>query len=303
MTDTPTTHRVAEGLPDPDAALRLLADAEAADGVEAFGEAFVRGLTDADAGHRHFHVPAADGSGELLGIAGVAPDAIELAVAPGARRRGVGAALLRAVDGAVGKLLPVWAHGNVAGAAELAEGTGRRVVRELLQMTADGDALASLADGGIPPEGIRLEDLPAAWERMGEDSVDAAWLAVNNEAFSWHPEQGGWDEKQLRRARDVDWFDPSGVLFAVDEATDRLVGFHWTKWHGGGTGEVYVIGLADAARGRGVGGWLTAAGMEHLRGRGAERVILYVEGDNGPAVRTYEKLGFDVTRADVMYGM
>ena len=68
MTDTPATHRVTEGLPDPDAALRLLAEAEAADGVEAFGEAFVRGLTDADAGHRHFHVPAADGSGELLSI-------------------------------------------------------------------------------------------------------------------------------------------------------------------------------------------------------------------------------------------
>lgn len=42
MTDTPATHRVTEGLPDPDAALRLLAEAEAADGVEAFGEAFVR---------------------------------------------------------------------------------------------------------------------------------------------------------------------------------------------------------------------------------------------------------------------
>lgn len=60
MTDTPATHRVTEGLPDPVAALRLLADAEAADGVEAFGEAFVRGLTDADAGHRHFRVPAAE---------------------------------------------------------------------------------------------------------------------------------------------------------------------------------------------------------------------------------------------------
>lgn len=302
MTDAPA-HHVTEGPPDSAAALRLLSGAEAADGVEAFGEAFVRGLTDAGAGHRHFHVTADDGSGDLLGIAGVAPDAIELAVAPAARRRGVGAALLGAVDGAVGKRLPVWAHGNVAGAAELAAGTGRRVVRELLQMTAGRDALDSLADGGARPEGFRLEDLPAARRRMGEEAVDAAWLAVNNEAFSWHPEQGGWDERQLRRARDVDWFDPSGVLFAVDEATGEPVGFHWTKWHGEGTGEVYVIGLAGAARGRGVGGWLTAAGMNHLRDRGAERVILYVEGDNAPAVRTYEKLGFEVTRTDVMYGM
>ena len=66
---------------------------------------------------------------------------------------------------------------------------------------------------------------------------------------------------------------------------------------------MYVIGLADAARGRGIGGWLTRAGMRHLRDRGDDRVILYVEGDNEPAVRTYERTGFEVARRDVMYGM
>lgn len=138
---------------------------------------------------------------------------------------------------------------------------------------------------------------------MGADAVDRAWLAVNNEAFDWHPEQGGWDLAQLERARDVDWFDPEGVFFAVDDETGEILGFHWTKWHGDATGEVYVIGLAGAARGRGIGGWLTRVGMAHLRDRGARRVLLYVEGDNGPAVRTYEKTGFDVTRTDVMYGV
>ncbi|MFC3850336.1 mycothiol synthase [Corynebacterium hansenii] len=293
------TFRIEEGAPDPAEARALLAAIESADGVEPFGEAFVRGLSDPAAGHRHLRVLD---DGTLIGLAGVADDSAELAVSADFRRRGAGRALLDAVDGLVGKRLPVWAHGDVAGAGELAAATGRRVVRELLQMTAAGEAVAALGDEDAP-EGIRLEDLPTARARMGEGAVDEAWLAVNNGAFDWHPEQGGWDLAQLRRGRDVEWFDPAGVLFAVDEGSGEILGFHWTKWHGGGVGEVYVIGLAGAARGRGVGGWLTRAGMRHLRDRGADRVILYVEGDNVPAVRTYERTGFDVTRRDVMYGM
>lgn len=294
------TFTIEIGTPEPAAARALLESVAGADGVEPFGEAFVRGLEDEDAGHRH--VQLLD-DGALCGLAGVADDSAELAVSPDARRRGGGKSLLDAVDRLVGKQLPVWAHGDVAGAAELAAATGRKVVRELLQMTAGGEAIVQLADDEPAPRGIRLENLPAARERMGDDAVDEAWLAVNNEAFDWHPEQGGWDAGQLRRARDVEWFDPAGVLFAVDAESGEILGFHWTKWHGGGVGEVYVIGLAGATRGRGVGGWLTRAGMRHLRDRGADRVILYVEGDNEPAVRTYERTGFDVTRRDVMYGV
>lgn len=293
------TFRIEEGAPDLAEARGLLSAIETADGVEPFGEAFVRGLSDSSAGHRHLRV-LDDGS--LVGLAAVAGDSAELAIAVEHRRRGAGTALLGAVDGLVGKRLPVWAHGNVPGAPELAASCGRRVVRELLQMTASGEAVSGLVDEE-PPAGIRLEDLPAATARLGEDAVDEAWLAVNNEAFDWHPEQGGWDLAQLRRGRSAEWFDPAGVLFAVDDETGEILGFHWTKWHGDGVGEVYVIGLAGAARGRGAGGWLTRAGMRHLRDRGADRVILYVEGDNAPAVRTYERTGFDVTRRDVMYGV
>lgn len=293
------TFRIEEGAPDLAEARALLSAIEAADGVEPFGEAFVLGLSDPSAGHRHLRVLDDD---SLVGMAAVADDSAELAVAVDRRRRGAGNALLRAVDELVGKPLPVWAHGNVPGAAELAASSGRRVVRELLQMTASGRAVSALGEEE-PPAGIRLEDLPTATVRMGEDAVDEAWLAVNNEAFDWHPEQGGWDLERLRRGRSVEWFDPAGVLFAVDGDTGEILGFHWTKRHGGGVGEVYVIGLADAARGRGIGGWLTRAGMRHLRDQGDDRVILYVEGDNEPAVRTYERTGFEVARRDVMYGM
>lgn len=293
------TFRIEEGAPDPAEARALLDGIAAADGVEPFGEAFVRGLSDASAGHGHVRLLD---DATLVGVAAFAPDAAELAVAPGSRRRGGGGLLLRAVDERTPEPVPVWAHGDVPGAAALAAESGRRVVRELLQMTAGEDVVAGLAEEDAP-EGVRLEDLTAARARMGDAAIDAEWLRVNNDAFDWHPEQGGWDSSQLSRARDVGWFDPAGVLFAVDDDTGEVLGFHWTKRHGDDVGEVYVIGLASAARGRGLGGWLTRAGMRHLRDGGARRVILYVEGDNEPAVRTYEKIGFGVSRRDVMYGL
>ncbi|WP_295624265.1 mycothiol synthase [uncultured Corynebacterium sp.] len=303
---------------DPARTRDLLDAVTAADGVEPFGEAFLRGLDDPDAGHRHVHALEGD---RLVGVAAVADDAVELAVDADRRRRGAGRALLDAVDDLAGTRLPVWAHGNVDGASELATATGRRVVRELLQMTAGPDVIRELSDDEEAPDGIRVESLVRARARLGDEAVDDAWLAVNNEAFDWHPEQGGWDADRLRRAREVEWFDPEGVLFAVEENTGEILGFHWTKRHGGGdasnggdegdgsgegpgeVGEVYVIGLASAARGRGIGGWLTREGMRHLRDGGSDRVILYVEGDNSPAVNTYRRTGFDVTRRDVMYGM
>jgi mycothiol synthase len=46
---------------------------------------------------------------------------------------------------------------------------------------------------------------------------------------------------------------------------------------------------------------LTLAGLRHLAERGLDTVLLYVESDNAPAVRVYEKLGFAVHTSDVMY--
>jgi hypothetical protein len=42
------------------------------------------------------------------------------------------------------------------------------------------------------------------------------------------------------------WFEPEGLFLAFDDATGRLVGFHWTKIHDENVGEVYVLdwGLA-----------------------------------------------------------
>jgi mycothiol synthase len=132
-------------------------------------------------------------------------------------------------------------------------------------------------------------------------------LRVNNAAFSWHPEQGGWTESDVVGRVGEAWFDPEGLLLAHDGQS--LLGFHWTKVHddgpGSGLGEVYVLGVDPSAQGRGLGRALTLLGLAHLSRRLGQHhdatVMLYVESDNVAAIRTYESLGFVLTGVDTAY--
>ena len=144
----------------------------------------------------------------------------------------------------------------------------------------------------------------------GQD--EDAFLGVNARAFAWHPEQGRLDLAGLRAEMAQDWFDPAGFFLAVtdDPASptgDRVLGFHWTKVHEsvaglpGPAGEIYVLGVDPAAGVRGLGGPLTAAGLDYLRQRGLDTVLLYVEGDNDRAVRLYQRFGFSTFLTNVVY--
>jgi mycothiol synthase len=156
----------------------------------------------------------------------------------------------------------------------------------------------------VVPDGVRIRSL-----EVGED--EAELLRVNNAAFAWHPEQGGWTLDAVAEREAEPWFDPDGVLLAVDVAAPQhVLGFHWTKVHAAGTGEadatapvgeVYVLGVDPAAQGRRLGPALTLAGLAHLRDLGLGAVVLYVEADNAAAVRLYRDLGFERFSADVSY--
>ena len=132
---------------------------------------------------------------------------------------------------------------------------------------------------------------------VGQD--EQAWLDVNNAAFGWHHEQGGWDLKTLRQRMSQPWFDPAGFL--LHEREGRLAAFCWTKVHVNGVGEIYVIAVHPDFHGLGLGRALTVAGLRHLSNIGSNEAMLYVEADNTAAVKLYESLGFDTAHTDVAY--
>jgi len=283
------------------AAIRVfVAEVTAADGVAPLSEDALL----------HLHAPdtaqllATTGAGELAGVAHLDPGepaaaAAELAVHPGHRRAGLGTRMVRALLERVGPdgHLRVWAHGEHPGAVAIAQRLGFTRTRELWQMRRPftGDEADLAAAAAALPDGVRLRPF-----EVGRD--EAEFLRVNNAAFAWHPEQGGWDLDQITLRQSEPWFDPAGFLLAVD-ADDRLLGYHWTKVHPGDEpiGEVYVVGVDPAEQGRHLGRALTAAGLVHLRERGLPAVMLYVEADNTAAVRVYEKLGFARWRSDIAY--
>ncbi len=268
----------------------LVAAAQHADGVAPVGEQALREL----AGRRSEHLLVSDADESLVGYLNLTSGTAELVVHPGARRRGIGTAMVRAALDRGGSGIRFWAHGTLPAAQSLAAALGLRAVRELIQMRR---TLRDVPEHTVP-QGISVRGY------CGSGDV-AELLRVNNAAFSWHPEQGGWTHSDIAARAGEPWFDPDGLFLAVDDATGALLGFHWTKVHADDTGEVYVLGVDPTAQGGGLGRALTLVGLHHLADRLGHledpAVMLYVESDNAAAIRTYQALGFTVVASDTAY--
>lgn len=273
---------------------RLLAAASAADEVPPLSEHVLlhlrHGGDDGD-----LSVLLRDPAGDLVGYAHLDPtDPVagasgELVIHPHARRQGHGRRLVAELrrlspDGR----LRLWAHGTHPAAEALAATAGFDSVRVLWQMRR---SLRTPLPEPAWPDGVAVRTFTP-----GRD--EEAWLALNADVFAEHPEQGRLTRLDLDRRMSEPWFDPAGFLLA--ERGGQLVGYHWTKVHGGTAdhhdheplGEVYVVGVAHSERGTGLGRGLLLAGLRLLRDRGLATAMLYVEESNSAAIGLYTALGF-----------
>jgi mycothiol synthase len=303
---TPPEWRTALAAEEQRQVRELVTAASEFDEVAPVGEQVLRELAHSRTEHLLFTGPHPSGDGEasevVVGYLNLsssrqgAPGVAELVVHPQARRRGIGAGMVCAALSKTAGRERFWAHGTLPPAQATASALGLVPVRELIQMRR---SLNGVTEPTVP-DGVRIRT-------YANSADDAEVLRVNNAAFAWHPEQGGWTAADFAGRRGEPWFDPEGFFLAFDEQTDILLGFHWTKVHPDepGLGEVYVLGVDPSAQGRGLGGLLTSVGIaflaRHLAGVAEPRVMLYVESDNTAALRAYRRLGFTQYRIDTAY--
>ncbi len=284
------------------AVLDLITEVTESDGVAPLSEHSVLKVRDGTApAFRHL---LAEVDGRLAGYGQVEQPsprqdaAVELAVRPSARNRGIGSALVAAAEASAhGQPLHIWSHGTLPAAAALARSMGAAEDRRLLRMSRP------LGDGSILPEAVVADGVTVRTFEVGRD--EPAWLRVNARAFTRLPDQGGWTNDDLATRESAPWFDPAGFFLA--ERDGELIGFHWTKVHAGEpagrqpVGEVYVVGVDPGAQGLGLGKALTLIGLHYLEGRGLQAVMLYVDAANEPAIALYRALGFETRDVDIRF--
>lgn len=280
--------------------LRKLADAGVAtDQNEPFGD---QTWVELNAGNAWL---VTTGDEELTGASAIViaqdptqPVLVELVVAPEARGHGLGRSLVAATQQVIDEhafaeqTVTAWTHGDHPAARELAASVGLKPARILYRMAVE-IGHESFGEAQVAPGYTIRAFVPGA--------DDAAWLELNATAFAEHPEQGQLTQADLDARKLEDWFDPAG-FFLAEDADGQLVGFHWTKTPvGSAAGEVYAVGVHPNTQGSGLGKALTLYGMNHLAASGLEKIVLYVDDENRPAVNLYKSLGFGIENTDVMF--
>lgn len=137
------------------------------------------------------------------------------------------------------------------------------------------------------------------------------WLRFHNLVFKDHPDQSGWNQKDLSQRLVESWFDKNGFFIALID--NLIVGSIWTKIHNfpplrssflqnfHAIGEIYITAVHPKYEGFGLGRTLTLSALNYLKSQGLDRVILYVDSNNTKALTLYKSIGFTEINEDVLY--
>ena len=158
---------------------------------------------------------------------------------------------------------------------------GFEMARVYWNMTWEGDLVSDV-------------ELPDTYRVRSFTEDDAAALtATHNDAFAGTWWFASYTEAQTaHRARMANTsHDGIKLLFQGEQ----LAGYCWTLLMSDGRrqqGVIGSIGLAPEFRGGGISRLILAAGMRYLRSAGADYIRLEVDGNNAPAIRLYQSMGF-----------
>jgi mycothiol synthase len=221
----------------------------------------------------------------------VIPADDDLKVVPAFRRRGIGRLLVeagRGIAAADGRdRLRLWVPRQPAAEA-FAAACGMHYTSSLWQMRLAGDAVAVVPDPDFPAA-VAVRTL-----EPGRD--EEPFVALANRIFLDHPSPIELSLDEVRRVHATPGFDPTTVLVVEDADSGAMVGFcrvhPFADSAGTPSGEIRLLGVDRAWRGRGLGRAVTSWGVAELRRRGARSVVLAVEGENQGALRLYTELGF-----------
>lgn len=263
---------------------QLVTAITAFDGISPINESgalCIEGLREAD-----FFLMGLRADPHGFAIADARDQTIMVGVHPDHRGEGVAEGLLREVAASYPDY-SAWAFGTLPAAVKAATRAGLEPVRELLRM----ERPLTTASVAPVPAGCTI----ASYRPEFREGV----VRVNAAAFAHHPEQGRLTLEEFDQLVAQDWFDPAGLLVAVQDG--KPVGFHWTKRHGDGLGEVYVLAVHPEHEGQGLGATLLGAGLAYLQAAGDVRVELYVERSQERVVRMYLNAGFAIVQIDTSF--
>ena len=211
---------------------------------------------------------------------------IERGAHPQHRGQGIGELLLKKAVAHARAMHYDAVHANIASNAtapqRLLSSAGFTQVKELWHMRRDSDQPASV---GVP-EGYKVRG-------MGADDVETL-TRLQNAAFTgtWGfcpntPEQIAYGLHDL-----FPGLLNTGLFL---DHNGKTVAYCWVRQSSSGDPSyVEMVGVHPDFRGKGLSKVVTGAGVDYLVNEGLTPIGISVLGDNTPAVRTYEGLGFQV---------